>query len=231
MVAIVDADSLIYSSSYNVETLDEAINKFNTALESVLSDLSNYCEVTDVVICSGGDNKLRKAINKSYKANRSKDKPIFLSDLHDEVKLSYDSVFVDGYETDDVVASLWYDHSCKYGEDSVIIVANDKDYKQFPCWYFDTYWNRRNLDKIEEFDAIKNFYSQMIIGDTADNINYIKGKGKSFVNKYLKTCKTKYSLFRKVYVLFISEYGGDAKEKFNECYSLLKLRTDVFTVK
>ena len=37
----------------------------------------------------------------------------------------------------------------------------------------------------------------MIIGDTADNVNYFYGKGKAFAKKYLKDCKTKYQYTKK----------------------------------
>ena len=65
----------------------------------------------------------------------------------------------------------------------------------------------------------------MIIGDTADNVNYFKGKGKKYAEKYLADCNTKYQYTRKLYELFKLEYKGKAKHKYAECYHLLKLRT------
>ena len=228
MKAIVDADSLIYASAINKETLEECVDTFNDYLNSVLSDLREYCEVSDVILCNGGSNALRKAINPSYKENRKTDKPTFLTKLHKEVKTSYQSAWAKGYETDDVVASLWKHYSEQEGVDSVIIVANDKDYKQFPCWYFDMYWRRRTLDKIEELESKVNFYTQMIVGDTADNINYLKGKGKAYAKKLFKGKKTEKSLLFATYREYVNEYGSDAREKFKECYDLLTLRTDVY---
>jgi len=228
MKAIIDADSLIFGSCFNVVNLYEATEKFNNALESVFTDLSEYCQVSEYIICSGGDNTLRRSINPSYKMNRTQERPTYLSDLHKEVRISYDSKFKEGYETDDVVASLWQEEVDKNGEDNVIIVANDKDYKQFPCWYFDTYYKRRTLDKIEPFEADYNFYTQMVVGDTADNIKYFKGKGKAYAKKRFSEIYTTYGLFRSTYYLFLEEFGKEAKEKFHESYSLLRLRTDIF---
>ena len=228
MVAIIDADSLIFASAYNQESLEEAIDLFNSKLEFILEDLEQYCVVTNVIICSGGSNASRLALNKSYKANRTKDKPQFLSALHKEVKDSYNSLYAEGHETDDVVASVWQNEVDKNGEDSVIIVGIDKDYKQFPCWFFDTYWKRRKLDKIEYFEAKINFYTQMIVGDTADNVNYFKGKGKAYARKLFSGVFTEYGLFRRVYGLFLDEYVDDAKDKFLECYNILKLKTNIY---
>ena len=78
---------------------------------------------------------------------------------------------------------------------------------------------------ISEEEAMYNLYEQFIIGDTADNVNYFKGKGKVFAGKYLKDCETKYQYTRKLYELFKQEYKGKARQKYVECYHLLKLRT------
>jgi hypothetical protein len=78
---------------------------------------------------------------------------------------------------------------------------------------------------ISEEEALYNFYEQMIIGDTADNVNYFKGKGKKFAEKYFENCETEYQYTRKMYQLFKQEYKGKARQKYVECYHLLKLRT------
>lgn len=231
MKAIVDLDSAIYGATFNVETFDEAKNKLDIALNSILEDLSEFCELSDVVLCSGSTNNFRKTVLSSYKGNRTKEKPTFLAELHKYAKEELNSVFTDGYETDDVVATLWKQSVDEVGENSVIIVANDKDYKQLPCWFFDTYHTRRDLYKISDRDALYNFYEQMIIGDSADNVNYCKGYGKSYAKRLLKDAKTEYQFMSRVYRLFKELYGDDAKSKFNECKNILKLRTNVKEIK
>lgn len=231
MKAIVDLDSAIYASCFNVETLNEAKDKLNTIIGSILDDLNETCELDDVVLCSGSTNNFRKTVLSSYKANRTQDKPNFLNDLHKYAKEELDSKFTDGYETDDVVATLWKQSVEELGENSVIVVANDKDYKQLPCWYFDTYFKRRELYKISEVEALRNFYTQMIVGDSADNVNYCKGYGASYAKKLLKTAKKEYQFVFRVYRLFKELYGDDARNKFNECKNILKLRTNVKQIK
>ena len=66
----------------------------------------------------------------------------------------------------------------------------------------------------------------MIAGDTADNVNYFKGKGKKFAEKYYIDCFTEYQYMRKLFQLFKDKYKSKAREKYIECYSLLKLRTE-----
>ena len=65
----------------------------------------------------------------------------------------------------------------------------------------------------------------MIVGDTADNVNYFKGKGKKFAEKYFANCTTKYQYTKQLYLLFKKHYKCKAKQNYIECYNLLKLRT------
>lgn len=227
MRAIIDLDSAIYASCFNVETLGEAKEKLEGKLDSILSHLSDFCEVSEVWICNGSRNNFRKALNKSYKANRKQELPQFLGELHDWVKTYFNSYWTDGYETDDVVATLWRQSVEELGENNVVIVSPDKDFKQFPCWLFDSHWSRMELGKIDEFEAKYNFYTQMIVGDSADNVNYIKGKGKRYANNLLSDAESEFTLLRRTYEEFMNVYGDEARGKFNECKKLLKLDTNV----
>lgn len=71
-----------------------------------------------------------------------------------------------------------------------------------------------------------NFYEQMIVGDTADNVNYLKGYGKSYAKKLFEGCNTRYMYTKRLYNLFKEVHKGKAKQRYIECYNLLKLRTD-----
>ena len=240
MKVIFDADSLIYASCFKskddrkdsddlFETdVDKAFDKFTNSFGNLIEFLDEQVEVEDVVFCNGSKNNFRNEITKEYKANRTQKRPTILSDLHKQVKEFYNSVWGDGVETDDVVATLWAEEVAKNGIDSVIIMSLDKDYKQFPCWFYDYHYRRRELIKISEEEALNNFYSQMIIGDTADNINYCKGFGKAYAKKLLKDAKNEYSMLRKTYQLYKEIHQDNAKEMFNEAKSLLKLKTDCY---
>jgi len=240
MKVIFDADSLIYASCFkrkedreNEDDLFEtdveiAFNKFSESMSKLLSFLEEQVSVDDFVICNGSKNNFRKDITPTYKLNRTQKRPDILKELHEVVKLSYNSVWGDGVETDDVVATLWAEEVEKNGVDSVIIMSLDKDYKQFPCWFYDYNYKKRELVKISEEEAYRNFYSQMIVGDSADNIKVCKGYGKVYASKLFKESKTEYSMFNKTYRLYKEVYGDDAKDTFTQARSLLKLKTDCY---
>jgi hypothetical protein len=146
--------------------------------------------------------------------------------MHQYVKDTYNSIFGYGIETDDLVARYWYNISNDTGRDNVMIVSIDKDYKQFPCLMYNYHYKHKVVLDITKDEALYNFYEQMIMGDTADNVNYFKNKGKKFAENYYQDCKTKYQYTKKLYLLFKEQYKSKARQKYTECYNLLKLRNE-----
>ena len=235
MTVLFDADSLIFASCYrtriNGEKPDDiyyrdpkdAQDKYSEQFMKIVNDIDELFDVQNVLTFSGSSGNFRKMITPKYKANRKKqEKPPLLYDLHKFVKQTYNSIYTRGLETDDLVAENWNRIKNDVGRDQVLIVSIDKDYKQFPALIYN--YVKKEVYDITEAEALYNFYEQMIAGDTADNVNYFKGKGKKFAEKYFKDCKTKYQYTRRLYELFKKEYKSKAKEKYAECYHLLKLR-------
>lgn len=235
MIALFDADSLIFASCFNrlsdinetpfITDLNEAIKKFDDGFGRIVEEVQEvYPELSEVIVFNGSRNKYRKEISKDYKANRKKqERPPVLNDLHNYVKEQYNSVFSDYYETDDMVATYWRQASDELGTDNVMIIAIDKDYMQFPALIYNYHYTKKHFIKLSKEDAYRNFYTQMIVGDSSDNVNYCKGYGKKYAEKLLSDKKTKFSMQRAVYTLYKDIYKEKAKEKFVECYRLLKL--------
>ena len=237
MILLVDADSLVFASCYRKREnkddypyytdLDDAIAKFDEQFMKIVNDLEEKYNIEKVLTFSGSKGNFRKLITPVYKANRKKQElPPLLHDVHDYVKEQYESIWGVGIETDDLVARYWYNLSKELGRDNVMIVSIDKDYKQFPCLMYNYHYKHQTILDISEDEAMYNFYEQMIVGDTADNVNYFKGKGKRFAEKYFEGCTTKYQYTKKLYELFRQEYKQKARQKYTECYHLLKLRTN-----
>ena len=237
MILLVDADSLIFASCYRKrETPDDELyytdiedsrNKFDQQFMKIVNDLEEKFPTEKVLCFSGSKGNFRKLITNNYKANRKKQElPPLLNEMHQFVKDHYDSIWGYGIETDDMVARYWKQISDDIGRDEVMIVSIDKDYKQFPCMMYNYHYKHQEVLDISEEEAMYNFYEQMIVGDSADNVNYHKGRGKKCAQKYYADCNTKYQYTRKLYELFKQKYKGKARQKYTECYHLLKLRTE-----
>jgi 5'-3' exonuclease len=237
MILLVDADSLIFASCYRKREnpddprfytdINDSRTKYHEQFMAIVNKLEDMYDIDKVITFSGSKGNFRKLITKTYKANRaSAPMPPLLNEMHQYVKDNYDSIWGYGVETDDMVARYWYKLSKEFGRDEVMIVSIDKDYKQFPALIYNYHYKHKEVLDITEDEAMFNFYEQFIIGDSADNVQYFKGKGKVFAGKWLKDCDTKYQYTKKMLELFKQEYKGKARQKFEECYHLLKLRTD-----
>ena len=237
MILLVDADSLIFASCYKKREhkdderfytdIEDSKAKFDEQFMSIVNKLEDMYNVERVITFSGSKGNFRKLITPVYKANRKKQElPPLLNQMHQFVKDEYNSVWGFGIETDDIVARYWKELSKEVGRNNVMIVSIDKDYKQFPALIYNYHYKHKEVLDISEEEALYNFYEQMIIGDTADNVNYFKGKGKKYAEKYLADCNTKYQYTRKMLELFQEKYKGKARQKYAECYHLLKLRTE-----
>ena len=228
MVALFDADSLVWASSYGVEEdIDLAIEKYNDSFTNIIYDLNEIYDISEVITFNNSKGNFRKILDTNYKANRkSSGIPSVLTELHDYVTETYNSVSKYSLETDDLVAAYWKNIAEEDGRDTVIIVSIDKDYKQLPALIYNYHYKHRCVYDIEPVEALYNFYEQMIIGDSIDNVNYCKGYGKKYAEKLLKDCTSHYQFTKKVYELFTIIYKSKAKLKYMQCYNLLKLRTE-----
>ena len=236
MIILVDADSLIWSSCYRqkehpeddgLNTIEEAQLKFDEVFMKIINTIEETHEVDKVLTFAGARGNFRKEISKTYKANRiGREIPPILKELQNYVSFQYDAISGYGVETDDVVATYWNNLNNTLGRDEIIIVSIDKDYKQLPCIIYDYHIKKQCYYDISEQEAKNFFYTQMITGDTADNVNYCKGYGTKYCEKAFKDCLSDYSYIRVVFSLFKKIYKSKARENYIQCYRLLKLKTE-----
>ena len=217
MILLFDIDSLLYSACFNVDSPEEAMFKFDESYQKVINDLGEFYEVEEVIPFGLSKNNFRKFITKTYKANRSKEKPQYFNVLCKYVEAYYEPEVANGMETDDLVAIFRE----KIGHENCIIVSIDKDYKQFEGTIYN--YNKRQFITLSKQDALYNFYEQMIVGDQADNIQFCKGYGVKYAEKLFKGVSTDFGYKKKVLGLFKEIYRSKARERFIQCYHLLKL--------
>jgi len=216
MIAIFDIDSLIYEACYSADEFQEAADKFFNKYNDAIYNLNSMMKIDGVIPVGFCINNYRKKVDLAYKANRTSDKPKYFKELIEFVKKEINVQTRSGIETDDLVVKL-QEH---YGKDKSIIVSIDKDYRQMEGKIFN--YRRNEIIDVSKEDAVYNFYSQMVEGDSADNVNYIRGVGKAWCKKNL-TGKSEFAMRRAVYGLFKEVYRSKAKEMFVRCYLLLKL--------
>ena len=219
---VIDVDSMIYVSAF-AEDLESAQENLDSRLEAVLDYFEENHEVSSFHVCGGSRGNFRKYLTDTYKANRKDiEHPQWLNQLHYYTKTEWNSNRAIGVETDDLVASYFKED---IGDVANVIVSIDKDYLQFEGWIYN--YNKNTLIYNTKLDALRAFYTQMIVGDSSDNIKVCKGKGKAYAKKLFKDCEAEYQFIRRVFETYKEHYKSKAREKYILTYKLLKLRTDV----
>jgi len=221
---LIDADSLLYSACCGVDDeIDEAIGKFAEMYMHIINSIEEIYKVDKFIGFANAKGNYRKLISKKYKANRTQPKPKLLNELTELIVDQYSMKQAYGMETDDLVATYWYNLTQEFGRNKIMIVSLDKDYLQLPALIYNYHYMHQTIYDIKPETALKNLYTQMVVGDSSDNVNYCKGYGIKYAEKLFKDCKTEYQYQKNLFKLFKTIYKQKAREKFIECYNLLCL--------
>ena len=213
MKILIDGDILTYRAAFNCEnsSLEDACDKIDELVEGIIGAVGFGNCPYEMFITGKGN--FRFDVQPTYKQNRSgKPKPQHLPGLRDYLVEAYDAKVSEGQEADDDIAI----RAMELGPDTVI-ASIDKDFLQVPCWHYNT--NRGTLVKVGEFEGLRFIYSQILTGDTADNVFGIKGVGPVKSAKLLASATTEAELYRAC----VDAYDGDVA-KVTENARLLWLR-------
>jgi 5'-3' exonuclease len=218
-IILIDADSLAYIGG-SCEDVEQAYDKVDSAISNIVSTsgASHYM----VLIEKPYNNNFRKKIVSSYKIGRkSKPLPNFYHEIKEYITLNWGGYGIGGYETDDVIVSLWRKVMNDYPFTEVLIASMDKDLKQLPITFFDTYYTRfGEVTQISESEANYNLWKQMIQGDSTDSISGVKGKGLKKAESLLNTSKNHFMTTCRVYR---EVYGSRWQKNFIKNWVQVKL--------
>lgn len=121
-------------------------------------------------ISGKGNFRYKVATIKNYKGNRSKvEKPFHYDNIRQFLCDAYGAKVSVGYEADDAIGLA------HLTEDSVI-ATTDKDLNCIPGLHFN--WDTGVYFNVTELESYQNFFSQVLMGDTTDNILGLFNVGK-----------------------------------------------------
>lgn len=174
MKALVDGDliAFINAASAEHEPAYRAMSRCSNHIERILKSINT----TDFQIYLSGGRNFRYDLNPSYKANRTAPDPKHRQVCKQFLVNEWDAIVTDGYEADDALG-------CAQTKET-IICSLDKDLMMIPGHHYSWPLSRKGkIIKEEQFYTIeylkgmKNFFRQMITGDTSDNILGLKQLG------------------------------------------------------
>lgn len=173
-IALVDGDLIAYrcAASAEKDTADIAMIRASR----LLSDIITTTDAHELKLYLSGSSNFRKEIYPEYKANREKlVRPVFLQPLREYLVKEWNAEITDGIEADDALGM-------ESGENK-IICSLDKDLLQIPGVHYN--FVNREFREITEREGRFNFYSQLVLGDKADNVPGFDGKMRPKWPKFL----------------------------------------------
>jgi hypothetical protein len=178
--------------------------------------------------------KVAKA--KKYKGTRLPEKPFHYDNLIAYMRGNYDVRIAEGYEADDLICIEQYSRLDKL---DTIICTRDKDLRICPGMHFGWECGKQrqfgpkrvsevgeihlvgNKTKSIKGEGLKFFYSQMITGDSVDNIPGLPKGGPVMADKLLADCETEEQMFLRVSAAYKNKLGDEWRPYFQEQANLL----------
>jgi hypothetical protein len=192
-IAVIDMDSVCYSIGHPNKVLDEfgtpvrENNKFVyyektdaelvVAADQVMNSILQNSGATHYIAYMKGQETIvsRKAINPDYKANRSKEAPWWWKQVQVDLFLRWEAKYVHDLEVDDAV------NITRLKLPDSFICAIDNDLLGLKGTHYN--WRKDEWVKVTEAEANNKFWTDMIAGQTGDNIKGIPGKGIKYAEK------------------------------------------------
>lgn len=233
LIAVIDGDFILYNAThpfkvvkkdgtveYVPKTKEEVYHHANDIIKEILSRLRTKSYLGFI----GNGPCFRYQIYPEYKSNRKgKPKPDHFAELKAHLTTKWQFELVTDCEVDDVVISYTHRHP------NTILVSPDKDVLMTAGHHYNPM--KRVFVKTSPVQAHEYFWKSMIIGDAADNIKGLAGKGKAYADrmwdKYLM--KLNYRAPAMVLELYVENLGEEAGVvEFNKNYRCLKISNNYY---
>lgn len=178
-----DGDIYAFRVACTTENDNEAIAVYrvNEMIENTLAEV----EASEYKLFLTSPDNFRKHIYPEYKANRTATKPKHLQFLRDYLVESWQGTVAERMEADDYLGINQ--------NESSIICSIDKDLLQVPGKHYNIV--KKEFYEVDEETGFRNFYTQLLTGDTSDNIKGIAGIGPVKAKKALAEATNEYEMF------------------------------------
>lgn len=170
------------------------------------------------------------AVSKPYKGNRKTAKPFHRDNLRAHMLSTYDTLVANGMEADDLICIDAKD------DPNVTICTRDKDLRMvqgrhygWPCGK-QPQFGPMVVEGVGHIDLVKKdvkgwgmkfFYSQLITGDTVDNIPGLPKGGPALAYKLLADLEDEPSMYEAVTAKYKEKLGDEWEAYFEEQVNLL----------
>lgn len=220
-ITLIDADFLLFVATHNKK--DEDVKSFEEVCEfadNMILDILSSTGATHYIGALTIGKCFRYDIYPAYKGNRKGlEKPVFFNELRDYLIKKWSFVHYPKLEADDIISI----EARKYP--NAIICSVDKDMHQIPGLHFNP--KTKQFREVLGNEANLLLWSQVIKGDSTDNIKGIPGKGPKYVETLFQDVPNN-ELHLKAFGAYIEALGvNKGIQEFYLNYNLVKLLEEV----
>jgi hypothetical protein len=186
-----------------------AVNALNLTVDAAVREAK--CDSREIFLSPEGNDNFRYKIYPEYKANRAKlVKPTHYKTLRNHAIKHMGAVVADGLEADDMLTI----RANELGIDRWTMVTNDKDLQQTPGLHYD--WRKKTLHEVDRDTAMKCLYTQVLTGDSIDNIKGCPGIGPAKARDALRDCEDEWEMLETCKWLYLKAYDFDEAEAMKD---------------
>lgn len=226
MLALIDADILMYRVAWTTENEDFGIARWR--LDEMLDGILEETEATEfeLYLSDATENNFRFKLYPQYKQNRVQPKPKHYEALKYYLVSEVGAKITIEQEADDAlgIQQTFYNENGSYKDydyGASIICSIDKDLLQIPGYHYN--FVKKEKSYITPEEGLKRFYAQLLMGDITDNIPGIYGIGPVKANKALEGLKTEEEMFLVCLEMYKKHQISEEQMLLNG--RLLKIRT------
>lgn len=158
----IDGDILLYEVGF--ASVDDPVEFACHSLRQRVQGVMDGCECKQAQLFLTGKTNFRNELSDVYKANRSDSaKPVHLEALREYAINTLDAIVSENEEADDLLGIYAV-------RDGWGIATLDKDLDGVPGHHYVWKGKREGLYYVSEVEADRFFYTQMLTGDSTDNI-------------------------------------------------------------
>lgn len=239
-VLLIDADSIMYTSTYfpedsllefptEEEQLEEAKYRTRTKLQEIQINVEEWYNIVQTYIFIGGKDNFRYKIFPEYKANRKDTiKSPLLPFIREYMIEELKAIESHGGEADDYIIDGISECS-----GNCVVSSIDKDVL-YHSPNIPLYDYRGYNDVLGEFKSISTKQSklaratQLVTGDSTDGVPGAKKVGKAWCDKNMHVDMTDYQFIKAIFLAYLKANKNDSvesKKQIKLYYKVLKLHT------
>lgn len=170
MIALIDGDIIVHRVGYTTENEEEWIARARAdeMLDGILLDTGS--NEFRIFLSDDRDKSFRYGLTVTYKANRTAPRPKHYDAIKEHLIKAWGAQIALGMEADDALGIAQDKSGCE-----TVICSIDKDLLQIPGQHYN--FVKKEWESVTEWEGLKWFYKQLLIGDSTDNVEGCRGVG------------------------------------------------------